>query len=251
MPLTCTGLTRLPRRSCLTLAALGLWAGLGAGTATAAAPLDCAACREVCRNRSYPDNARPDLRSGGLLHRSPEARAAFESGVAADPGLGGTDARRAVDAYKNAVLIDPDNAQYRNHLAAALLTSGVYPEAIYNLEKAAALIPTEPKYIVNLGYAWHRAGDEQRALVWYMRALIIDPGDGRARLFAGYALELLGMPTEATLEFRRVLLQDPGNVGARTALARLGKPVPAFTSPPMLEDPAGPTAPPMPANPRP
>jgi len=263
-----TGLTRLTRLDLSTLAlSVGLWAGLGATTASAAGPIDCATCREVCRNRSYPDNARPDLRSGGLMHRSPEARAAFESGVSLDPGLGGTDARRAVDAYKKAVLIDPDNAQYRNHLAAALLTGGVYPEAIYNLEKAAALVPTEPKYIVNLGYAWHRSGDEQRALVWYMRALIIDPGDGRARLFAGYALELLGMPTEATLEFRRVLLGDPDNVGARTALARLGKPVPAFTSPPMLDDPppllpqavpagptgptTGPTAPPMPANPRP
>ena len=207
--------------------------------ASAAQPLDCASCRERCQNRSYPDNARPDLRSGGLVHRSPEARAAFEAGVSVDPGLGGTDARRAVDAYKQAVLIDGDNAPYRNHLAAALLATGLHQEAIYNLEKATALVPTEPKYIVNLGYAWHRAGDEQRALVWYMRALIMDPRDDRARLFAGHALVQLGMPDEATLEFRRVLLTDPDNAAARAALSRLGKPVPMLTSPPMLED--GPT----------
>ena len=94
--------------------------------ASAAQPLDCASCRERCQNRSYPDNARPDLRSGGLVHRSPEARAAFEAGVSVDPGLGGTDARRAVDAYKQAVLIDGDNAPYRNHLAAALLATGLH-----------------------------------------------------------------------------------------------------------------------------
>ena len=135
-----------------------------------------------------------------------------------------------------AVLVDGNNAQYRNHLAAALLTTGSIQEAIYNLQKATALVPTEPKYIVNLGYAWHRAGDEQRALVWYMRALIIDPRDDRARLFAGHALVQLGMPDEATLEFRRVLLTDPDNAAARAALTRLGKPVPMMTSPPMLED---------------
>lgn len=204
--------------------------------ASAAQPLECAKCREVCQNRNYPDNARPDLRSGGLVHSSPDARAAFEAGVSLDPGLGGTDARRAVEAYKQAVLVDGDNAQYRNHLAAALLTTGSIQEAIYNLQKATALVPTEPKYIVNLGYAWHRAGDEQRALVWYLRALIIDPRDDRARLFAGHALVQLGMPDEATLEFRRVLLTDPDNAAARAALTRLGKPVPMMTSPPMLED---------------
>jgi len=190
----------------------------------------------------YPGDATPDLRSGGLAHRSAEARASFELGTKSDPGLGGNNARTAVDAYKRAVLIDPDNAPYRNHLAAALLTVGAHQEAIYNLERAAALVPTEPKYTVNLGYAWHRAGDEQRALVHYLRALTIDPRDLRAHLFTGYAMEILGMPVEATHEFRRVLLEDPSHPGARAALTRLGKPLPPGDAPPLLERvPANPT----------
>jgi tetratricopeptide (TPR) repeat protein len=195
----------------------------------------CARCREICRTSAYPDNDTPDMRSGRLVHRSAEARRAFEEGVTADPGLGGASARAAVEAYKRAVMLDPDNAPYRNHLAAALLTTSQYQEAIYNLEKAASLAPTEPKYIVNLGYAWHRAGDEQRALVHYMRALILDPRDLRARLFTGYALELLGMGSEATREFRQVLLEDPDNVGAKAGLARLGgKPAPIGAPPPPM-----------------
>jgi tetratricopeptide (TPR) repeat protein len=224
-------------RSSVLAAVLSLITTLSTSTSALAADAnDCARCREVCGSRGYPENARPDLRSGSLVHRSPEAKAAFEAGVASDPGLGGSSAKFAVDAYKRAVLIDPDNAQYRNHLAAALLATGAAREAVYNLEKAHALVPSEPKYLVNLGYAWHRAGDEQRALVWYLRSMVLDSTDLRAHLFAGYALEILGMPQEATLEFRRVLLGEPDNAGAIAGLKRLGQPLQAPPPPPFLDD---------------
>ncbi len=210
----------------------GAWAGLFCVLFLAgpvAAEIDCAQCRAICKaDRRYPDELNPD--SGvAVRHRTPEARTAFEDGQLNDPGFGGKDARRAVDSYKRAVLLDPENSQYRNHLAAALLTTGNAEEAVYNLEQAMRLVPSEPKYFVNLGYALHRNGDEQRALVWYMRALALDPRDARARLFAGYAMEILGLPNEAVLEFRRVLQQDSDNKGAQTALKRLGVP---FTPPP-------------------
>jgi Flp pilus assembly protein TadD len=197
--------------------------------APAYADIDCAQCRAICLEpRRYPDELNPD--SGvAVRHRTPEARAAFEEGRTNDPGLGGKDARLAVDAYKRAVKLDPENSQYRNHLAAALLTTGQADEAVYNLEQALRLVPSEPKYFVNLGYALHRKGDEQRALVWYMRAMALDPKDTRARLFAGYALEFLGLQQEAVMEFRRVLAQDPGNKAADTALRRLN--VPAVARP--------------------
>jgi Flp pilus assembly protein TadD len=121
------------------------------------------------------------------------------------------------------VLIDGDNAIYRNHLAAALLAAGNTDEAIYNLMQATKLVPSEPKFLVNLGYAHHRAGDELHAMLYYMRALMLDPRDVRARLFLGYALELLGYGDEAATEMKKVLNQDPKNEGARRALARLGQ----------------------------
>ena len=174
----------------------------------AAADIDCAQCRAVCRvERRYPDELSPDV-GIAIRHRTPEAQLVFEDGKANDPAFGGKDARRAVESYRKAVVIDPENSQYRNHLAAALLTTGRADEAVYNLEQALRLVPSEPKYFVNLGYALHRKGDEQRALVWYLRALVLDPRDGRARLFSGYAMEILGMDQEAVLEFRRVLQQE-------------------------------------------
>lgn len=199
--------------------------------------IDCAQCRAICndaKGRSYPDDLSPESLSKDVKHRSPEGQAAFTDGRRKDPAFGGGDLPGAITSYKRAVFTDGDSSQYRNHLAGALMASGNYEEAIYNLEQAARLVPAEPKYLVNLGYAHHRKGDETRALVYYLRALMLDPRDVRARLFAGYALELLGYGQEAALELRKVLSQDPKNDGARRGLLRLGAiPDPVGSPPPL------------------
>ncbi len=204
---------------------------LVAATATfsvpAVADVDCAQCRAACSTKGYPGDDRPELRSNDIRHISIDAEVAFNEGARYDPGLGGNDPQRAADGYKRAVVLDPANAIYRNHLAAALMAANKVPEAIYNLDRAVTLAPGEAKYLVNLGYAHHKNRDEQRALVWYFRALALDPLDARARLFAGYALESLGMKQEAVSEYRRVLLQEPTNAGAQQGLARLKAPVAA------------------------
>lgn len=207
---------------------------LGAGTGRAQA-IDCAQCRAVCSEgpgKSYPDDLSPESPSNDVKHRSAEAQAAFTDARRKDPAFGGKDLAGAITAYKRAVVLDGDSSQYRNHLAGALMATGNHEEAIYNLEQAAKLVPAEPKYLVNLGYAHHRKGDEVRALVYYLRALMLDPRDVRARLFAGYALEILGYAQEAALEMRKVLNQDPKNEGARKALLRLGQPDPVGMPPP-------------------
>jgi cytochrome c-type biogenesis protein CcmH/NrfG len=190
----------------------------------AQAVVDCAQCRAACQTSRYPDDERTELR-GDVKHTSADAEAAFTDGMRADPGLGGSDARRAVAAYKRAVSLDGTNPAYRNHLAAALLATGNASEAIYNLERAVSSAPGTAKYLANLGYAYHRGGNEQRALVWYTRALALDPLDVRARLFLAYALENLGLPEEALTEFRLILTQEPHHTGALAGLRRL-KPAP-------------------------
>lgn len=210
-------------------------AALG-GESVRAQTIDCAQCRAICKDgksKGYPDDLSPESPASVVKHRSAEAEAAFTDGRRKDPAFGGKDLGGAVAGYKRAVLLDGDSSQYRNHLAGALMAAGHLDEAIYNLEQAARLVPAEPKYLVNLGYAHHRKGDEVRALVYYLRALMLDPRDVRARLFAGYALELLGYTQDAALEMRKVLNQDPRNEGARKGLLRLGAvPDPVGNAPP-------------------
>lgn len=194
--------------------------------ATARAQIDCAQCQAVCgksrpSSKAYPEDIRPEELSARVQHRSPEARALFVDAQRRDPSFGGSDLEGALRAYRQAVKVDPDNAQYRNYLAAALMVAGLVDEAVYNLEEAVRLVPNEAKYVVNLGYAHHRLGDETRALVHYMRALMLDPRDLRARVFAAYALETLGLVDEAVLELKKVLAQDPAHEGAKRALSRL------------------------------
>jgi Flp pilus assembly protein TadD len=113
---------------------------------------------------------------------------------------------------------------------------GRVDEAVYNLEQAHSLVPSEPKFVVNLGYAHHRNGDETRAMLYYSRALMLDPRNLRARLFLGYALEMTGYRDEAVTELKKVLVQDPANEGAKHALRRLGvvvTPAPIGNPPPL------------------
>lgn len=220
-------------------------AGRAGATSGDAGAVDCARCHEACRGGTYPDNASPGPPSTtSLRHASAAAEQAFVAARQADPAFGGASGRAAVESYRRALALDPGNIAYRNHLAAALLTVGDSDEAVRILDEIVRVVPREGKYLVNLGYAWHRRGDEQRALVWYLRALALDDGDVRAHLFAGYAMELLGMPGEATAEFRRVLASQPDNDGARRALQRLGVLPTTAPAPP-------PPAPLGPANPDP
>ncbi|MBI1945641.1 MAG: tetratricopeptide repeat protein [Deltaproteobacteria bacterium] len=205
------------------------------GAADAWAGIDCAQCRAVCKEGAKPYHDDLGADSVEASHKSQDAQAAFSDARRKDPAFGGADVAGAVEAYKRAVILDNDNAQYRNYLAAALLWAGRIDEAIYNLEQAHSLVPSEPKFVVNLGYAYHRAGDETRAMLYYTRALMLDPRNLRGRLFLGYALELMGYRVEAVTELKKVLVQDPANEGAKHALRRLGVvvvPIPTGGTPP-------------------
>jgi tetratricopeptide (TPR) repeat protein len=193
---------------------------------TAGAAEDCAACLERCANKrvkgDYPAPARGSG-SAAVKHNDVEAGVLFDDARQRDPAFGGTDLRGAIKGYRAAAQVDPGNAQYRNYLAAALMQNRAWTDAAIQLEKARELVPTEPKYLVNLGYAYHRAGNETRALVQYLRAQQLDSRNVRAHLFAGYALSLLGLYDDARGEMRRVLLLDPDNAEAKRVLVSLGQ----------------------------
>lgn len=200
----------------------------------ARAEVDCAQCRALCSNSTRAYSEDPGADPGDVTHSNQDAQAAFVDGKRKDPSFGGRDVVGAVESYKRAVILDNDNAQYRNYLAAALLSAGRVDEAIYNLEQANNLVPSEPKFVVNLGYAHHRRGDEPRALLYYTRALMLDPRNVRARLFLGYALELMGYRDEAITELKKVVVQEPAHEGAQRALRRMGVmivPVPVASPP--------------------
>ena len=63
---------------------------------------------------------------------------------------------------QQAVAAEPDNAAYRDSLGWVLYRLGRYPEAVVELEKAAARSPT-PTVLDHLGDAQNKAGQAAKA----------------------------------------------------------------------------------------
>ena len=110
-----------------------------------------------------------------LKHRLPEAEEwlqqvldEYPDDVAACNDLGylwadqGTHLQRALKMIRHAVAAEPDNAAYRDSLGWVLYRLGRYPEAVAELEKAAAKEPAA-EVLDHLGDARLKAGQAEKA----------------------------------------------------------------------------------------
>jgi tetratricopeptide (TPR) repeat protein len=103
--------------------------------------------------------------------------------------LEGEDAKRAREAYEEALALDPDHA-------------GAH---------------------VNLGRLLHEAGDPAAAEPHYERALEVRPEDATAAYNLGVALEDLGKLPEALLAYQKAVRLEPDNVDAHYNAASLAE----------------------------
>ncbi|MFO1283982.1 MAG: tetratricopeptide repeat protein [Burkholderiales bacterium] len=160
--------------------------------------------------------------------RDPAALDAFRQAVALDPslalawhGLGAAaqHARRwseAVAALERAVALEPGNALFRAHLGAALTGAGRPGEAIVALEAAIALDPASPAAWIQLGSACQRSGDPDRAIGALERALELRPGDAAATNNLGNLYKETGRLVEAIACYERATAADPALAVARS-----------------------------------
>jgi tetratricopeptide (TPR) repeat protein len=78
---------------------------------------------------------------------------------------------RALAMIQKAVAAEPDNSAYRDSLGWALFRLGQYPQAVAELEKAAADKTPDPTVFEHLGDACHKARRNDRALQAWRRAI--------------------------------------------------------------------------------
>lgn len=135
------------------------------------------------------------------LNREPEALAAFEAALAADPALG--DIRRrvevlrfrrlerglaaarsaaragrmdeAVDAYEGAISSSPDSAFLYRELAAVERQKGEGERALEHFRKAVDLDPYDADSLAQIATLLEARGDYDGALAAYRRSLAIEP----------------------------------------------------------------------------
>ena len=126
----------------------------------------------------------------------------------------------AVEAYRQALAIDPDHLHALNNLADSLNSMGRAAEALPLLERALALKPDYAPALNNRANALQALGRLDDALRGFDAALSAGPGNPDILSNRASVLLSLKRHEEAEADCHRALAKDPNNVGA---LFNLGK----------------------------
>ncbi|QJA05871.1 tetratricopeptide repeat protein [Thermosulfurimonas marina] len=143
--------------------------------------------------------------------------------------MGRGDHEKARAQFQQALLLDPQYSEALNNLGALALLEGHYDTAIDYFEKALANpLYTKPfMALTNLGWAYHKKGDDEKALASLEKALKLNPRYAKAYYYAGLIAFEKGRWEEAQLNFRRAVRFDHSDMAARywlgEACFRLGE----------------------------
>jgi tetratricopeptide (TPR) repeat protein len=149
------------------------------------------------------------VRTGERVHRT-RGRQALRVGRVDD----------AVAAFRRALEANPESAEARVDLAAALAAQDKPLAAIGALREAVAAAPDNPTARYNLGVLLHHQGDLDGALVHLRRAVELAPADGEAWLELAGALLDIGAAGEALAPTRRARELGANEAGAHFAEGR-------------------------------
>lgn len=120
----------------------------------------------------------------------------------------------AIDAYKNAVSIDPGYLDAWLSLAYADVQTGRLDDAADAYQHALSIEPANVPSLKGLGYVYSRLGKDQEALTVINRAIDINPGDPASWLQKGLTLSALGRTNESIPVYEKVIELSPGNFDA-------------------------------------
>jgi len=144
----------------------------------------------------------------------------------------------AILAWRNAIKLEPENANAHYHLGVSLQSRGQFEEAIAEYRKSLELNPDNAAAYDNLGVILQTVGKPDEAIDHFAKsraAAVAEwkktaefyPEDAKVRFNLALALERQGQLDEAITQYRKTVDMDPQNSAAYTdlgvALARTGK----------------------------
>jgi tetratricopeptide (TPR) repeat protein len=166
------------------------------------------------------------------LQRHPEAIAAAQAGLAANPMSYALHLRLGA-AYLAAGHYDAAEKVFRDLVAAGdplptgyiglaqvLLRTGRAQEAAAELAEAEKKLGPQFLFSYFQGLAWDRSGKPAEALVAFQQAVRLDPANTEAHLNLGKTQLSLDHRPEAIAELQETLLLDPANTQAKRLLSR-------------------------------
>jgi len=132
----------------------------------------------------------------------------------------------ACDLLNQAILVNPNAADYHLNLGVVFTSQGRLPDAVAAFRKAISLRP-QPAGYFNLGIALSQMGQSEAAITAYRQSLALDPNQFLTCMMLGNALRELGRIEEALVSYRQALALNPrfpdihNNLGG--ALAQLNR----------------------------
>jgi protein O-GlcNAc transferase len=118
------------------------------------------------------------------------------------------------------VAADPSHAPSWHLLGTIAHQEGRLPDATRYLERAAALVPSQPTLHINLAELYRRQGQWERAVQSGREAVRLAPGMSAAHNNLGLALQASGQTAEAIAWFQRAIQHDPSRAKVWRNLAR-------------------------------
>ena len=117
--------------------------------------------------------------------------------------------KRAIEAYKQAIRINPDDAEAHYGLGLAYGHLGQNRKAIEALKQAIRINPDHAKAHYSLGVIYGNLGRDREAVDAYGQAIRINPDYAAAHLNLGVFYAKLGRSREAIEEYKQAIRIDP------------------------------------------
>ncbi|MGA2797340.1 MAG: tetratricopeptide repeat protein, partial [Thermoguttaceae bacterium] len=115
----------------------------------------------------------------------------------------------AIKIFKQALLLKPDYPDTLNNLGTVLNAAGRPDEAIKYIEQALRLKPDYPEALCSMGLVLSNSGRPQEAIILFEKALRLKSNYPEAHYNLGLALGDVGRRNEAIEHFRQALLLKP------------------------------------------
>jgi len=121
----------------------------------------------------------------------------------------------ALEAFRRAAWLNPEEADYHFILGEALMRLGRGTEAVAAFEEATWRAPGDPHYHMSLGDVLRALKRDAEAASAYREAARLAPADARALGALGATLVVLGQVDEAIRALRQAVLAAPSDADAR------------------------------------
>ena len=116
---------------------------------------------------------------------------------------------KAIASYKEAIRINPDDADAHYNLGFVYGDAGQHEKAIASYKEAIRINPDDADAHYNLGLAYRKLGQYEKAIASYKESIRIKPDDANAHYNLGFIYDELGQYEEAIASYKEVLRINP------------------------------------------